>query len=281
MELTKYLNFQRNFHNTFKPEKHYISSILDTANNNIELSLDEISAKTGIPQGKSSGKVLPHIIYSYFMGLINYKKERNLYFLSRTKLGENVYKEDPGLQEKLSVLLCHCMMLRKKRGALMWCVIFKEILPMYRNGIKKEIIIKILNQENYFNGKMVQKQFAPFTSSYLLNGFFSPLNILEDKDQLIKIKMNQYTHEFAFLYAYILWIYWEELFPKQEEITSNELEELSFGKAFGWNMQEEYDALQHLSDEGLLQMNRQLMPYTILKLVDKDTIIERLYSRLL
>ena len=53
-----------NFHQTFKPESQYISSILSIADNNDGLSLREISQLTGIPQGESSGKVEPHIVYS-------------------------------------------------------------------------------------------------------------------------------------------------------------------------------------------------------------------------
>lgn len=52
-----------NFHQTFKPECQYISSILDIADGITWRSVKDISAVTGIPQGTSSGKVEPHISY--------------------------------------------------------------------------------------------------------------------------------------------------------------------------------------------------------------------------
>ena len=109
-----------NFHQTFRPEKQYITAILELAGDTESHSVKDISSLTGIPNGESSGKVEPHIIYANFMGLITYDKKDGVYSLARTELGENIYTEDPGLQEELSILLCHCMMQREIAGAPLW-----------------------------------------------------------------------------------------------------------------------------------------------------------------
>ena len=67
--MTKTCNL--NFHQTFKPEAQYISSILSVADDETPYDIKDISNLTGIPSGKSSGKVEPHILYSYYMGLID------------------------------------------------------------------------------------------------------------------------------------------------------------------------------------------------------------------
>lgn len=265
-----------NFHQTFKPERQYISSILNVANGIDSMSIKDISACTGIPNGEISGKVEPHINYATYMGLVEYEKKNGLILLNRTKLGEIVFVEDPGLQEELSILLCHCMMLREKNGADVWNAVFKKILPKYRAGIKRDILIKELEQ--LFNGKVNKKNFAPFIGSY--EDIFSVTGVLEVETDIVRVNSIAYVKEFVNLNAYILWEYWEELFPEQEEISSVQLEELRFGKAYGWDTQTEYKVLEHLADEGLIRMNRQLMPYTILRLVDKNTLAERLYSKL-
>ena len=82
------------------------------------------------------------------------------------------------------------------------------------------------------------------------------------------------------MYALVLWTYWEEYYPDQQEISSIQLAQVGFGKTFGWNRQEEYEVMEHLADKGLLRMNRQLMPYTVLKLVDIEMLISKLYSEL-
>lgn len=265
-----------NFHQTFKPEKQYIGDILNVANMAAPLSVQDISAYTGIPNGKSSGKVEPHIHYARYMGLIESEKKDGKYLLTRTKLGEIVYGEDPGLQEYLSVLLCHSMMLRKKNGADMWNAVFHKILPQYHMGIKKDLLIKELSI--LVNGKVNKKNFAPFIGSY--EDMFSSIGILLVETENIDMTMLQFNKEYVFLYAYILFEYWDEIFSSQDEISSIQLEELNFGKTFGWDEQYEYNVLEHLSDKGIVRLNRQLVPFTILRLVDKDTVMEKIYSEL-
>lgn len=265
-----------NFHQTFKPEVQYISSILNIADGSSALSIKDISALTGIPQGKSSGKVEPHINYAEYMGLIKSEKNNGLVTLSKTELGELVNSEDPGAQENLTKLLCHAMLLRDSNGADMWAAIFRRILPQYKSGIKKELLVIELNQ--FFDGKVNTKNIAPFYGSY--EDMFSGLNVLEISGELVKTKSISYDKEFIFLYAYILWEYWDEQFQNHEEVSSNELDELKYGEIFGWDEQMEYVVLEHMSDKGLLRMNRQLMPYTLRRLVDKDTVLQRLYSEL-
>lgn len=265
-----------NFHQTFKPEKQYIGSILNVAGTADSLEVQEISAYTGIPNGKSSGKVEPHIYYARYMGLIDAEKKDGAYKLNRTKLGDVVYMEDPGLQEELSILLCHAMMLRNCNGAEMWNAVFTRILPNYRGELKKDLLLKELEQ--LFDGKANKKNFAPFIGSY--EDMFSTTNLLKMDSENISLNDATYNKEFVFLYAYILFELWDEVFADQEEISSVQFNNLNFGKILGWDEQREYEVLEHLSDKGIVRLNRQLVPYTILRLIDKEIVREKLYSEL-
>ena len=80
--------------------------------------------------------------------------------------------------------------------------------------------------------------------------------------------------------SYILFEFWDELFNGQEEISAVQFSELCFGKVFGWNEQKEYEVLEHLADKGIIRLNKQLVPYTILRLTDKNAVMARLYSEL-
>lgn len=265
-----------NFHQTFKPEGQYISSILEIADGKSWYSVKDISGITGIPQGVSSGKVEPHISYAEYMGVVKSEKKDRQIQLTRTMLGECVTMEDPGLQELLTKLLLHAMILRQEEGAGMWSSIFRKILPKYYNGIKKEMLILELNQ--IYDNKVTAKNIAPFFGSY--DDLFSEIGILAVEEDVAICRSLAYNKEFIYLYALALWAYWEEHYPSQEEISSVQFAELRFGKAFGWDAQSEYEVLEHLADKGLLRMNRQLMPYTILKLTNKETLISSLYSEL-
>ena len=123
--MSKQINI--NFHQTFKPECQYISSILNIADDSTWRSIKDISGITGIPQGTSSGKAGPHISYTEYMGLVKGERKEKQIKLSRTDLGEIVYMEDPGLQETLTKLLLHAMILRQENGAGMWSDIFNNI----------------------------------------------------------------------------------------------------------------------------------------------------------
>ena len=265
-----------NFHQTFKPEKQYIDSILEMAGESGYRSVKDISLQTGIPSGKSSGKVEPHIIYASFMGLISYDKKESEYSLERTELGEAVYREDPGLQEDLTTLLCHCMMQRRQAGAPLWAAVFKDILPRYRMGISKDMLIKELN--SVIDGNVTVKNIAPFFGSY--DSFFDTLGLITDENDTINISSLPYNREYLYLYALVLFEYWKEAFSEQDEITSVQLDELHYAAVFGWDAQEEYEVLEHLSDKGIIRMNRQLMPYTVLKMSESGDLIRRLYSEL-
>lgn len=265
-----------NFHQTFKPERQYVGSILDIAGNTESMSVPEISSYTGIPQGDSSGKVEPHIQYAKYMGLVEVEKNDKVYTLARTELGNVVYMEDPGFQEDLTLLLCHAMMLRNSAGANMWNAVFKKVLPRYRGEIKKEILLKEL--ESLFDGKANKKNFAPFLGAY--EGMFSPLDILGINRENVCLKGTTYNKEYIYLYTYMLFELWDELYLGQEEISSIQFAELNFGRIFGWDEQSEYEVLEHLSDKGIIRLNRQLVPYTIVRLSDKDEVMKRLYSEL-
>lgn len=265
-----------NFHQTFKPECQYISNILDIADGSSWLSVKDISRKTGIPQGESSGKVEPHISYTEYMGLVKRENKDKKIRLTRTLLGETVRMEDPGLQESLTKLLLHAMLLRPENGARVWGSIFKDILPKYRNGIKKDMLLLELNQ--MYNNKITTKNIAPFFGSY--DDLFSGFGLLNVENDIVKCNSLTYHKEFIYVYALTLWEYWEEHYSNYEEITSVQFEKLGFGKVFGWNTHREYNAMEHFVDQGLLRMNRQLMPYTILKLVNKEELIDNLYSEL-
>ena len=265
-----------NFHLTFKPEIQYIASIISIADGITAYDIKDISNMTGIPNGKTSGKVEPHIQYSKYMGLIDYKKRDGKYIISLTPLGEVVLREDPGLQEDLSILLCHAMICREVNGADVWSECVINILPKYKNVIKKDLLIKEL--EVVFPGKVNSKNVAPFFSSY--GDMFSTLNMLNENSDIISLIPSSFKKEFIYLYAFVLWKVWEEKYPHQEEISSSQLEMLNFGKIFGWNIEQEYKVLEQLSDRELLRLNRQLMPYTILKLIPIDNLLNKLYSEL-
>lgn len=269
-------NVNINFHQTFKPESSYIASILEVSDGTCFGSVQEISSNTGIPQGTSSGKVEPHIQYATFMGLITAEKGKDGYKLQRTNLGEVVYAEDPGLQEELTLLLCHAMMCRNENGAPLWNESFGKVIPRYNGSISKDYLIEELNQ--VYGGKVSSKNISPMLNAY--TDMFEEIDILHTDGNDIKTSEVKKNKEFKYLFAYILLALWDEKFADQDEISSVQLEELNFGNIFGWGKKSEYEVLERLAESNLLRLNRQLVPYTIYRQVSFDEIEGLLYSDL-
>lgn len=118
------------------------------------------------------------------------------------------------------------------------------------------------------------EQFNPLTGSEVLPMYQSVADKLRE----------QYGYSGIYLvfdeFSNIHMMVWDEFYPEQDEISSVQFAELGFGKAFGWDLKAEYEVMEHLADRGLIRMNRQLMPYTILKLVTEDELTNNLYSEL-
>lgn len=265
-----------NFHQTFKPEKKHITELIILASNNPNMTVEEISLATGIPQGKSSGKVIPHLEYARFMGLVNFEQRNGLYSLSLTDLGQIVLAEDIGLSESITLMLLHSMLIREKKGADLWNFCFIHFAKKYGYTTKYGYFENEVN--NNFNCEV---NLTPLKSSY--NDFFADLNFLElDKNlNLFQINSINYDSEYDYLYAYVLYEYWDLFFPLQDEISGNEFERLDFGKCFGVSRSEEINILEKLSELNLIRLNKQLMPFTILKLSTKEEIISKIYSNLI
>ncbi|MCI5829441.1 MAG: hypothetical protein SPJ89_10385 [Treponema sp.] len=267
-----------NFAQTFKPEKQYISSLLKITLINEVMTAKEVSLATGIPMGERSGKVIPHIEYSKYMGLLDYEKiDGNTFKLSLTSLGNIVLEEDPGLKEELTLVLLHSMLTRNGAGAPLWGVMFQTVFPKYHGSIIVEDAIKELNL--IYDNKVTRKNFSPFLNSY--EDLFAPLDFINFKDEQIKLSYSQkIDKDFLYLYAFILFSYWDELYPNRIEITAEEFASLKYGIRLNMDSQTEYAVLDFLNEKGLIRLNRQLNPYTILKSSAKDELIKKLYSEL-
>ena len=273
------------FHQTFKPERTCLSSLLTEIPECSGKTPQEISKVTGIPTGARSGKVVPSIIYMNYMGLLSYKADGQKYTLSYTDLGSCVVNEDPGLTEDLTILLLHCMITRKHAGASLWHFVISDLMPKYHNEISKVHFEKEV-ELNY--GKKVN--ISPFNGAY--SGLFEQINILKAQNDGYKLKPHLYNADFIYLYSYILYESWEDWIAglsdsereskkvSDSEITAIYLEETGFRLPFGWTDKEEYQVLEAMHDKGIISLNRQMTPFSIRRLLSKKEIIGLLYSEL-
>lgn len=281
----EYNKINLDFHQTFKPERACLSSLLTALKECSGKGTQEISKITGIPTGTSSGKVVPSIYYLFYMGMISYELTEKQYNFTYTHLGKCVLQEDPGLMENLTLLLMHCMLTRKQSGAGLWGYIINELLPKYHYDIKKDNFEKEL--EIYYEKNVVV---APFNGTYA--GIFNQLRLLQITNEEYSMISHSYNSEFIYLYSFVLYEYWDEWIKgysddekddykiSDKEITSAQLSQIGYRLPFGWSEQEEYRSLEAMHDKKIIVLNRQMSPFTMRRIISKDEITELLYSEL-
>lgn len=261
-----------NFHQTFAPDADYLATLFDVAKEEVAYTKQEISDITGIPTGASSGKVEPFIKYAEYMGLLKDKYEKQTHTLKLTDLGMAVADNDPYLQEKITILICH-MNLVSSRGAALWNFVFCNLATrLLKNaalddGIKRE-----------FGENNPVKVLGAFKSSY--KGMFKKLAFVKEVAEGLKFSTVSYRDEFFFAYALTLYDEWDFNFGETSEITENQVNLLNLDKIMCMSKEDVNHLLDEMVNEGLIRVDRLLSPYVIVKLKPREYILENLYSRI-
>lgn len=269
------------FHETFQAEMPYIAQILQLASQGYSGTKFEISQCSSIPTGKQKGKVEPHIRYAGWMGLVKYRCEKGVYSLKLSRLGQEVFAQDPYLHENLTCWLCHYCITRRKAGAPQWSYLVHDAHPGFGEKLRQERLFQMAGTWcDVAPAAMQKKVFGVVRGSYT-GGCFADLDFLEWNEQLEFFEKTERL-ELAFVYAYALFDSWERMAPDKREITDFVLkDQIGLGKIFGLNEEECGYVIDSLQDENLLSVNRQLYPATIIRMASSTDMISQLYSRLL
>ena len=269
--------YNLNFHQTFYANLDYISKILELSDGCLLRTLEEISSVTGIPTGKSSGKVLPHIVYAKYMNLIEYTNKNGNYQLTRTILGEKIFIEDPFLTEKITKLICHYFLTSEVYGAEQWFFMYRNMQGKYG----KKINVTVIKDEV---GKFFKKslKLTPFKGCYVNNLSFSNLNLLNITAQTYEFLNFESMNEYYYAILFCLVSELEQLDKNRKEFTGEEIfNNIKWQLAFNWSEKQAMAFFEKTCNDGLTVLNRQMTPMTILFNVSSDMIVERIYSLLI
>jgi hypothetical protein len=272
------MSYGLNFHQTFAPEREAIAQLVRLASQNSNfLSKEEISNITSIPTGGSSGKVIPHILYSEAMGLITYQLERGKYRFSLTDLGRVIVQEDPYIIENITMWICHYNIARKSSKAQLWAYIFNSFVKITGLKAKKEVLAAGVNK--HFNTEV---NLTPFRSCYTADKSFSSIQILQFEGDEIRFIPHNIDPMYKYVYAYQLLKDWEDICSNDSEITIEFLiNELGYGNPYLWSEKSILAVLEMLSEERIVLLNKQLNPLTIVKQASSTELLNKLYSLLI
>ena len=267
---------QLTFHETFQPEWIYISKILELGIEEFKGTKFEISEKTGIPTGKTKGKVEPHIKYAAFMGLVEYELNKGIYSLEATPLGKEIFMQDKYLHENLTHWLCHYALSRETMGAHQWYYVIHEGHTGFSVSNSPEYHLQRANRL-FSSDISLNEMFGVVRKAYT-DGCFSDLNYLIWGEEVSFVEHFE-SPELVYAYAYVILDSWNQFEPGRSEIPVSDLNEVfGFNKIFNLNDEEFNNILDSLSSLGLLSINRMLYPATVIRNTSLEHVIPLLFD---
>jgi len=280
--MSKQMRLPRNFHKTFVPERQYINAMLRFAASGQAGNYQEISAVTGIPTGKSSGKVPAILDYCRGMGLI--KLAGNARSAEKrpelTPFGRIVFLEDPHLKERVTQWIAHLNLCGVLTGADAWYQTFfagNQVLGMrFLRSMLEEHLSLVYNS----NRKGI---IGPIIRMYEDEAAFHACGALsEDAAGSVVRQPAPIAEEFGFAYgAWILQLVADH-FPKASQITLTDLDRQAGWKSIpGWNIDESHRVIDMLERKGIVAVDRQMNPWIIRPRAAAGEIWERMYEDLI
>lgn len=289
-----------NIPRTFLPERRLLAQLLSFAARNGSGDKESISAETGIPTGKSSGKVVPMIHYAQGMGLVRVEKAAGLWRLSLTALGQTVLREDAFLSEAVTLWLLHLMLCRRcglqtpaTGVADAWFTLFAE--GQFRLGLRftyadyRNFLI-----ERYGNNSYLESLASVVLRSYLEESSLdcsasapSPLMVEGEKSKPIQeqwIVRQSAPVKTAFFPAYTAYFYWvwDELFAGETQIALAEFARQTRCLAImNWSDAMAAPWLAWMTDQDLIHLDRHTGTPMMLRLRDTGSVVNSIYSELL
>nr|WP_321306841.1 hypothetical protein [uncultured Sphaerochaeta sp.] len=260
-----------NFPMTFFCERQSISKILELAKNKYFGTVQEISLVTGIPSGKSSGKVKPHIDYALGMGLIDSIHEKGVYQLSLTPFGSIVYESDLMLNEPITQWLAHANLCDPVDGASLWTEIFTNWTT--NDNRSTDLISSIAG---------IQKsKVRPLIQMYERAESFGRIGVLRKLDEGYSRTPAMISHEWNRAFGALIINSIERHFHKDDrkQISIPELVQVTQLPArFHWQSEDFNRVIQNLTSLGLMKFSNLVDPPVVQSLVPSEQIWATIYD---
>jgi hypothetical protein len=261
---------------SFSPERNYLYKILEVASMTPEpMNLHELHEITGIPMGKITGKVKPHLDYSKGMGLIEYKTISGKYLLSLTNFGKIAFQNDSLLSEALTQWIAHANLCDPTEGAEVWFRIFTQWDNAQEtktiDDLARECDIQI--QATKLTISMYEKQEA-FLFSHVLTRY-------DENPIALKRLSAPIGQEFDRAYGALLVSLMSRYFPNRDQVSIEEFNVLTkFSSRFCWNEELLALVLDHTARNGIIKISSLVHPSVIQVLCSEQEAWENIYDDL-
>jgi len=267
------------FHQTFVPERRYLSSLMKFAEDTKEANLAQIADATGIPTGSSSGKVEPTMNYAKGMGLLEVSRgETCRWRLQLSPLGRIVLTEDQFMSEGFTQWVLHLQLCRRSGGAEAWYAIFAESTLELGRSFTEEALKTFLLGRYGKRSNMI----GPVVRMYSSEPSFSACGALTERGDRIERRATPCETTHFPGYHYIFFSLWDDFFAGVQQVDLEHFErQTRLFATMGWNVPQINRFLDNLADEGLAKIDRQTGHALVLRTSGTAGALKRLYSNLL
>lgn len=280
------------FTQDFKPERRLISQLLLFTQKSGKGDKQEISEATGIPTGKSTGKVDPTIHYATAMGLINADKQEGRWALSLTPLGQLVLDEDPYFSEDITLWLMHLMLCRPLNQTETTAPAVGIVDPWFTLfSLSEARLGRYFTSHEY--GSFMEERFGAtdkrrkmgtvILGSYKEDSCLGLTKAIEveESGSVVRKKAPQDVELYPVYSAY-LFLLWDDFFPNEKQLSLNELfQRTRMLSVMFWVNQDIKPWLDWMTDQGMLQLDRQTGEPLALRTINTADVIDSIYSELL
>lgn len=267
------------FHQSFVPERKYLSSLMKFAAQPKEADTDNIAEETGIPTGESSGKVEPTINYGKGMGLLDVSRgEVKKWHLQLTPLGKIIRVEDQYISEGFTQWILHLLLCRRNGGAEAWHAVFGDSELELGSSFTEESLETFLINKYGNRSKIV----GPLVRMYSSEASFIKCRALVEAGSSLKRESAPCVKTHFPGYFFIFSALWDDLFRGEQQIAYDAFERKThFFATMNWSNSQINSFLDQLSDDGFAKIDRQTGSAIILRLCSTDAALKNSYSYLL
>lgn len=278
-----------NFSASFLPDRRLIADLIGFARQEGSGTKEEISEETGIPTGKSTGKVEPMIYYALGMGLIRATKQNQIWQLSVTELGALIHAEDTFLSEPQTLWLLHLLLCRRNSASVSpegVATAWFELFTNQRLRLREDFTLT--DYHDCLTRRIGEMSYTKSLASLVIRTYFTDncwalAEVLQSQDNrnVFKFAKAPLNKDMQPVYAVYLYSLWDELFSTEQQLSLEQFSnETGFVTATGWSDIDISQWLNSLSDKGLVQVDRQTGTSMILRLKSTKEVIDDLYSEL-
>lgn len=281
MKTAKNTRLSVSFHQTFIPERQYIASLLRFVATGQTGTDQDISEQTGIPVGKSSGKVPAISSYCVGMGLIDVQKkagisEKRFEF---TPFGRAVLLEDSNLSEELTQWVAHLHLCRKNGGAEIWYLCFNKGYNVLGMDFTENELTYFLERNC---GKRNKSLIGPLIRTYEEPAALKIAHALVHRngDMLSRSPAPLFAG-FRNGYSAFFLLLWEEFFPDDRQVTITDFESLvHWQEMCGWNQRQSESVLDMMQDAGAITIDKQMRPWILTRHAEAKKFWTSIYDEL-